>query len=212
MNQVPNTPESGLNWQDVKSRFREILLFLPMYLKNPLEGMKHVPSWDWPTVLILEILLTAVTSVLGGILAHHWLALLGGILLGPIMGLAITFVLSGTLYYACLFIMRTELEFRKVFVVTVLAMVPSQILGVVSVLARPITLICLIVTALLLIVGLVENFMLDKKKVTQIVGSIAAFVILAWLYATVIDATSSRIKVQDYTPETLDQIHKELGN
>jgi hypothetical protein len=211
MDQIPNKI-NRLNWQDIKSRAREIILFLPHFLKNPINGMKRVPSWDWPTVLILEILITAATSVLGGILAHHWLAILGGVIFGPIMGLVISFILSGVLYYACLFILRTELEYRKIFTVVVLAKVPSQILSILSPIAKPITLFCLVVTALLLIVGLVENFMLDKKKVTQIVGFIAGFVILAWIYSTVLEATNSHIKVQDYTPESLDQIHKELGN
>ena len=211
MSETPEKPDT-FTWQDIKSRAREVLLFLPLFLKNPVEGMKRAPSWDWPMVLILETIIAAVTSVLGGIVARHWFAVIGGIILGPISGLVISFILAGVLYYACLFVMKTELEFRKIFVIVVMAQVPSQILAILAPIARPITLICFILTSVLLVVGLVENFMLDKKKVSQIVGAIAGFVILIWMYATIVEATSTHIKVQDYTPESLDQIHKELGN
>src|SRR4051812_44985015 len=105
MDEVPRKPNEGLNWQDLKSRAREVFLFLPLFLKNPIEGIKRVPSWDWPTVLILEILIAAATSILGGIVAKHWLAVLGGVILGPVVGLVITFILAGLLYYAFLFIL-----------------------------------------------------------------------------------------------------------
>ena len=210
MNQIPESPTEGLSWQDIKSRIREVSTYLPYFLKNPIEGMKRVPSWDWPTVLILEILIAAATSVLAGVVAKHWLSVLSGVILGPLMGLIISFILSGVLFYACLFVLKTELEFRKIFVVVVLAKVPSQILAILAPIARPITLVCFILTALLLVVGLVENFMLDRKKVSQIIGTIAGIVVLGWIYVTIMEATSTHIKVQDYTPESLDQIHKEI--
>lgn len=212
MNQTTPPKNVEINWEDLKARAKEVIFFLPQFLKNPIEGMKRVPSWDWPTVIILEVLLTTVTSVLGGIVARHILAILGGLIVGPIMGLVLSFIIAGILYYCSLFILKTELEFRKVFVVVVLAKVPSQILGILSPLARPIVLVCIIFSALLLIVGMVENFMLDKKKVTQIVGTIAGLLIVYWIFGTIMDATTNHIKVQDYTPESLDQIHKELEN
>lgn len=211
MTQIPAPPRFQLNWNEIKLRAKEVLYFMPHYLKNPHEGIKKVPSWDWWTIIILEVILGITTGVLSGLVSRHILAILGGLIVGPIMNLIVSAVVAGLMYYSSLFILKTELDFKKLFTVIVLAKIPSQLLSVVTPIAKPITLICIIMAAFLLIVGLVENFLLDKKKVTKIVGSLAGILILFWLYAVIIEATGSKIKVQEYTPESLDQISKEIG-
>ncbi len=208
----PAAPNQNWNWDSIRGRIKEILKFLPAFLKNPVEGIKRVPSWDWPTVILLEILFSATTGFLTGIVARHFLSVLAGLILAPIVGLILSAIISGLLYYACLFILRTEVEFRRVFVIVVLAKIPSQILSILTPLIKFITFGSIIVTALLLIVGISENFILERKRVSQIVGVAAGFALLYWLYTMVLDVTTNRIKVQDYTPDSLSQIHKELND
>jgi hypothetical protein len=207
----PKSPLSYWNWADIKGRTREIVSFLPQFLKNPVEGIKRVPSWDWPTVILLEILLSMVTGFLTGIFSRNFLSVVFGLIAAPVMGVILSFILAGIFYYACLFVMRTEVEYKRVFVIVVLAKIPSQILGILYPLVNFITLFSIIVTALLLIVGLSENFMLERKKVSQVVGVIAGLAMMVWLYSTVINVTSNRIKIQEITPDSLNQIHKEMG-
>ncbi|MBK9293334.1 MAG: YIP1 family protein [Oligoflexia bacterium] len=211
MTQIPSPPGFKLNWNEVKLRLKEVFLFMPQYLKNPHEGIKRAPHWDWWTIIILEISLGILTGILSGLVSRHILAILGGIIIAPIMNLIVSATITGIMYYICLFLLKTEIEFKKLFTVVVLAKIPSQLLSVVSPIAKPIALICIVMAAFLLVVGLVENFMLDKKKVTKIVGTLAGILILFWLYSVIIDATGTKIKVQEYTPESLDQISKEIG-
>jgi hypothetical protein len=206
-----NSTPFKVSWNEIKIRIKEVLSFLPAYLKNPLEGIKHVPSWDWWTVIILEILLGAICGALSGVVSRHILAIFGGLIVEPITSLLVSVVVSGIMYYACLFLLKTELDFKRVFIVVVLAKLPAEILSVISPVAKPITLLGIVATTVLLIVGFTENFMLDKKKVSQIVGTLAGVLILFWFYSLVTEISSTRIKVQDYTPESLDQIHKELS-
>ena len=108
--------------------------------------------------------------------------------------------------------MKTELEFKKVFIVVVLSKLPAQFVEVLAPLGRaPIHLISIVLTASFLSIGLVYNFMLEKKKTVQIVGALALIAVLMWAYTTIEEVTTKNIKVQDYTPESLDQIHKELN-
>ncbi len=211
----PQTPRWAFNLsaEDLKARLKEVIFFLPSFLKHPFESMKSVPSWDWPAVIMLEVVLAGGSSVLGGIVSRNFLSVIGGVIIGPVRGLAVTFILAGFFYYTCLFWLKTELEFRKLFIVAVMALIPSEILEIISPLARPVNFISLlgiVISAGLLVTGLVENFLLDKKKVFQMVGAASGFVILIWFYGIIMDITSNHIKVQDYTPASLDQIHKEL--
>jgi hypothetical protein len=209
--QLPPKDASIWSWTDIKGRTLEILGFLPDFLKNPVEGIKRVPSWDWPTAILLEILLSIVTGVLAGIVSRSFIGVLFGLIVVPITGVILSFILAGLFYYGCLFIMKTQVEFRKIFIIVVLAKIPSQLLGILSPLINFVTLFSIIVTALLLIVGISENFMLERKKVSQIVGTVAGIAMLVWLYSTVVNVTSNRIKVQEYNNDSLDQIHKELS-
>src|SRR5205085_439850 len=127
-----------------KLRAKEVLTYIPQYLKNPHEGIKRVPSWAWWTIILLEIILGAITGLLSGILSRHMLPILGGLIVGPIMNLIVSAVMSGLMYYACLFLLRTELDFKKVFIVVVSAKIPSQLLSLISPIASPTTLIAII--------------------------------------------------------------------
>ncbi len=202
---------SYFSWTEINKRLREIAVYLPTYFRNPVEGIKHVPQWDWPTLLILETTIGILIGVLGGIISGHVFAAFLGLIIGPVMNLLTTSITAGVMYYICLFSFKVELEFRKVFTIVILAALPGQILSTVWTLARPIGLISVVVTTLLLIIGFSENFLLDKKKLSQILGAIAIVVIIFWLMSMIGDISSSHIKVQDFTPESLDQIHKELG-
>ena len=211
MQQPPGDQHPTLSAEDIKRRIREVLLFLPTYFRNPYESMKRVPPWDWVTVIVLEVLLAAASGVLNGIVSRNVLNVFLGLILGPFFGVLLSLIISAALYYCCLFILKTELEFKKIFVVVVLAKIPAQILGVLTPLAPPITLLRIFISAFLLIVGLVDNFLLDKKKVSQIVGGIAVMLAVVWLYGAIMEATTHHIKVQDYSPESLDQLQRELG-
>jgi hypothetical protein len=205
-------PFFELTLDDISARVRELLSFLPTFFKNPVETIKHVPSWDWPTVVILEVFVAAITAVLGGIVGRNFLAMLGGLFVGPIMGLLLSFITAGILYYAVLFAMKTEIEYRKVFIVVVLSKLLPHCVEVFAPLSRaPVHFAAIVLTAVFINLGLVYNFMLEKKKTFQIVGALTAMALLMWAYTTVVDVTTKNIKVQDYTPESLDQIHKELN-
>jgi hypothetical protein len=200
-----------ISWNEVKARLKQVADYLPKYFKNPVEGIANIPEWDWWTLLLLESLLGILLGVLAGIISGHVLAVFGGIIIGPVMNLLTTFITAGLLYYIALFFFKTEVDFKKSFTIVILAALPGQLLSTLVNLARPVGLFSIVITTFLLIIGFSTNFKLDKLKLSKILGSIAGIIALFWLISIVNEATSPHIKVQEFTPESLDQIHKELG-
>jgi hypothetical protein len=209
--QPPEAPRTffGLGLDDIRARIKEVLGFMPSFLKNPVEGIKRVPAWDWPTVIILQIFLAGVVFVLNGLLGRQFILAVVGLILGPLIGLAFAFIGSGIIYYAILFILRTELEFKKVFIVFVLAGVPGYLFGIISAFVSPILILSIIFSALLLIVGLTENFLLDRKAITKIVGAAALVLILAWVWEAIEDSRASKMKTLEISPDSLEILRKE---
>lgn len=208
--ETPGRKFFGLTAEDLKNRLKEIAYFLPKYLRNPIEGIKKVPAWDWQTVVMLAILMSAASSVLSGFVSRSLLSIFFGFIVGPIMGLTINFLVASVIYCACLILLKAELDFRKIFTIIVLSIVPSQVLGILSPVFWPVIFLCIILSAVLLIVGLVENFMLDKRRIIQIVGSMTLVVLLFWSFTVFRDFSIKRSKPLDYTSESLEQIRKEL--
>lgn len=202
----------GLTVEDAKASLHKILAYLPTYFRNPLEAIKKVPEWDWLTIILLSGIISALSSTLYGIVGGKILNIFLGFIIGPVMGLVLSFILSGVIFYACEFILRSPVHFKTIFTIFVLANVPAQILNILTPLSGLITFVCILTTAGLLIIGLVENLKLDRKKTVKIVGSLTLIVSFFWLLAFIRDFTSSgSVKIQHYTPQSLEQIRKELN-
>jgi len=202
-----------IDWNDIKARALEIARYLPSYFRNPIESIRRVPSWDWTTAIILQVLISITCGVLGGLVARSFLSVfVTGVFVRPVMGLIATFLWTTIFYYAFIFIEKLQLEYRKIYVIVVLAMIPYFISGIFSPLFKPLEIIGIVASAGMLIRGFTDNFLIERKRVTRIVAALAILVSSAILINYFQDHTSSRYQVPDnYTPESLEQIQKEMG-
>jgi hypothetical protein len=65
--------------------------------------------------------------------------------------------------------------------IIVFAAIPFLIFHIGSTIISPLDILGLIVAAILIIVGFVENFQLPRKQITQLVVTVLAIVIAVWL-------------------------------
>ena len=204
-------PIDRINFEEIGARVKDLLQYLPQYLKNPVAGIKRVPAWDWYTLLILQISASAAVSILTGVATRNLLQIFGGIILGPIYGLIFSFLISVILYYVFLFLMDTQLEFRKMYTVVILAGLPASIINILGAVLWPVSFIALAGFSWLLILGISENFLIDRKRVSKLVVPLVIISSLFIFFSVIKTLMSSRVQIQEYTPESLDQIHKELN-
>jgi len=201
-----------IDWNDLKSRVFEVARYLPQFAKDPVTNIKHVPSWDWITVLILQVLVGAITGVAGGIVTFKIFSIfVTGLIGGPIFSLAFTFFAAGLFYYAFIFVEKIQLEFRKVYIMVVLSFIPFYLIGIFQGYFKPIVILGILATGYLLKQGFISNFLLEEQKTKKIVMAFTIVWALAVVLNYVEERTSSKFQIPDnYTPGSLDVIQKEL--
>lgn len=163
--------------QDIKFLSRLTIEFI----KNPIEGMKNAPNLNWGQVLLLQISLCILSGIGSGLVTGNFLFILWGLFIFPPVALVVSFLTSLSLHYLILFFFQKEFEIRQTFTLLVLANIPFLVLRVLSRIFNTIDLAGFIIVGFLLVVGIVENYHLEKRKVIKLVFYFILFICLSWL-------------------------------
>jgi hypothetical protein len=155
--------------------------FVINFLKNPIQGMKAAPNLDWGQVLLLQGGLSLLSGVLAGLVTGNFLFVVWGFFIFPPLALIVSFLVSLSLHYLILFFFQKEFEIRQTFVLLVLANIPFLVLRILSRLFNTVDLVGFIIVGFLLVVGIVENYHLEKRKVIKLVFYFVLFVCVSWL-------------------------------
>ena len=161
---------------------RIVFNYIFNYLRNPVERIKTLPDWNWSTLLITLIVVSIISGVLTGLVPPNFFRLMGGIIISPIVGVTTTGLGALFIYYYFQVYEKRTCSFRKLFTLLLFANIPFFIFQVGSELIPPITLVGFAFTALLLAVGLTENFQMEKRRSIRLVTILLAIVFILWLW------------------------------
>lgn len=162
---------------DIKSLIQDLIAFV----KNPIEKIAKLPDWNWPSVFTIQILLALCSGLLSGLIKLNFYRVLYGLFLMPIVTTISALLLALFIYYYFQFMENRTESFRKIFILVILSSIPFYIFQIVSEYFAPITLIGFGFTSLLAIVGLNENFKVERKRCYFLIGGLFLFVLLAWI-------------------------------
>lgn len=172
----------------MKFDFRFILEFL----KNPVQNVSRLPLWSWKKTVVISILLSMITGTLNGLIPPNIYNVAFGLLFMPVIILILTHILSGFLYYYFQVFEKRTVDFMSLLKMVVLVNIPYLIIHSLTSLLPPLTLIGLAFSALLLVVGLTENFSLEKKRAIKLVSVLYIMVFVVWLWEKVDTGRLSR--------------------
>jgi hypothetical protein len=161
---------------DVKNLIRYLIEFV----KNPVQGISILPDWNWPSVFTVQVLLAVASGFLSSLLKLNFWGIAQGIILMPVVTTVTALLLALFLYYYFQFFENRTESYRKIFILVILSSIPFYVFQIISQYFAPITLIGFSFTTLLAIVGLHENFNVEKKRAYIICGALFIFVLLAW--------------------------------
>src|ERR1700722_13618494 len=105
-----------LSWPHVKARLKEAILVLPHFLRNPVQFMRNLPSWEWPEMLILQAIFAAACAILTSAVARNVLGVVTGIVVGPITQLLIVGISAAFFLYLFMFYFHRELPYRQTYI------------------------------------------------------------------------------------------------
>lgn len=161
---------------------KEIFIFIGSYLKHPVEKIKVLPDWNWTTLLITVVMVSMGSGVLTGFVPPNFYRIMGGIVISPIVGIVTTSIGSLFIYYYFQVFEKRTCSLRKIFTLILFANIPFFIFQILSELIPPITLVGFSFTALLMAVGLTENFQMEKRRALRLVTILFAIVFIIWLW------------------------------
>lgn len=163
-------------------KIKETVLYLVHFLKNPLREITFIPDWSLRRVLFTQILLALTSGVLAGLIPPNVYRIAAGIFVAPVVSLVMALLMTLFLYYFFQILENRSVSIKKLLTLIVLANTPFFVFEVGSELLPPLTLVGFGMTAILMVVGLTENFQLDKKKALKVIGVILFVVFLIWIW------------------------------
>ncbi|MBV2169759.1 MAG: YIP1 family protein [Bdellovibrio sp.] len=172
------TPKNAPQYETAKEVFRYIV----NYLRHPVEKIKSLPDWNWTVLVITLIVLSMGSGILTGLVPPNFFRIMGGIIISPIVGVVTTTIGALFIYYYFQVFEKRTCSLRKIFTLILFANVPFFIFQVGSEMIPPITLVGFAFTALLMAVGLTENFQMDKRRALRLVTILFAIVFIIWLW------------------------------
>lgn len=150
-------------------------------MKNPIEKISILPDWNWPSVFAVQILLALASGILSGLIKLNFYLVLQGIFLMPVTTTISALLLALIIYYYFQFVENRTESYRRIFILVILSSIPFYLFQIVSAYFAPISLIGFGFTSLLAIVGLNENFKVERKRAYTLVGALFVFVLIAWI-------------------------------
>lgn len=189
----------------------ELLRFVPILARNPIEGIRQIPDLSWPTLLLLGGGTSALSGVLAGLVSGRWEQILGGLIVLPTNYYLLTFFLAGFFYYTGLFFFRVEIPFRPLYSLILTSSLPFLIIHPISSWAPPFSLLGMALTCLLLIVGLVDTYRFPRKSTIRLVTGLFLTFVIIWIINMLAPEKKIKKIEEITTPESLEIIEKELN-
>ena len=199
------------DWSNIRARLGEALRALPHFAKNPVVGMRTLPDWDWPTILILQAGFAAVTASLSHLIGRNFVLMITSLVIAPITHLALVAVFAGFFYYVFKFAFARDVPYRQVYLNTVFASIPTQLILIVAPLLPPLALVGGFGTCLLAYVGFVDNFHIPAKPIRILLG--VMFAVYAGLgVQQFLSQKHHHVRMKERaSPESMDILERELN-
>lgn len=195
---------------DLRETVKKVSNYFLMFLKNPVQAIRFLPDWNWPTTLVLTGIFSALSGLLAGIFLSSFSQSFVGLFFFPLTTTVSVGIIAGFYYYSTFFILKRKLMYRKLYILVFLASLPSLALNVVATKLPPINLLGLFISSTLLTVGLADNFMINRKSVIKLVFTVYFVYVLLWV-GSVLTRTSREAELIDQIqPKSLEILKEEL--
>jgi hypothetical protein len=162
---------------------RELPEFLAHFIRDPIHTMREPVKLTWPAVFFLQTGAAALSGAIVGIVEKSLLDVAAGVLIFPIASVATSLVLASFLYFFFSFYHSTYLDFKRLHTVVSLASIPYFLFHSISGLLSPIDLIGFACAGLLMVVGLVEQFQIERRHVLRVIIGLGVIFFIAWSLA-----------------------------
>jgi hypothetical protein len=173
------------------NHLRDLPIVVARMLRDPLGTVRRSLDFTWPLIFVLLGLSALVSGAIAGAITHNYFDFLIGLFIFPLTSVISSIVFGFFVYYFFSLFKSTFLDFRRLMSLISVALVPYFLFHSVSSYLAPIDLMGFAFTCVLLIVGLVEQFGLDKRLCARLVVGLAVVFFIVWTISQI--RTSAQI-------------------
>jgi len=152
------------------------------FCRSPLEVVKRPVRFGWVAAIALQITTAALFGALAGLINQNRFDVLCGVFEFPIIDMMIVAITTLFIYYYFANFAATFLDIRRLYALTILANLPHFAIHAFSSYLPPLDLIGFACTVVLLTVGLVEQFSLDKRIVISLAALMYSAFFAIWSF------------------------------
>jgi hypothetical protein len=194
-----------------QSELAQVPSFLTLFVRSPLNGIRVLPPWHWRTFIVLLFITAVLSGLLLGLFSWSFVNLILGVLVLPVTSIIGSFVMTFFIFYYFSTFRKVYLDSRRLFGVVSVSQIPFLFLHVFSGVVAPIDLIGFGCFCLVLIVGLVEQFHIDKKSAIRIAALLYFLYVSIWVFSQIRnDLHGNQELKKDQSPQSLDRMEKDL--
>jgi hypothetical protein len=204
--------EEELDWHRIRQNLLQGLDDLKTFFRHPLDGIEKVPSWDFPTALILTGGLGTLAGCTAAILNRSISGFFMSFLIVPISSIVYIGLAAGFFYYVFLFVFKVSVRYRELYIINILAAIPSYICFTVAQRLPPISLLGIALNLFLLRQAFFSSFRISKSALTKLMVILFVFYSVSWVMNSLNLEKGRQNLKKMATPESLDILEKELNN
>lgn len=150
------------------------------FARDPIAAMKTPVRFAWPLAILIQTSGAALSGVIAALLTRNYLDFFVAVLIFPIIALIASSVMTFFLFYFFAGFASTYLDLRRLNSIVILSTQPFFIIHAFSGFLAPLDLIGFAGAMVLLTVGLVEQFALERRLVFKTLGFMFAAFFAVW--------------------------------
>lgn len=193
--------------QETQKQLPLLFSYLWALLRNPVKEIQNLPEIRWPTLIAFQFCLSSISVILANVLSPYGISFFN-IIVSLVIAIVATGLVSLFFYYFFLILYNRELSFIRIFTLVLFAHLPFAIFHLGAAFFPPADLIGLAISALLMMVGLVDNFHIPKRLAARLMVILYAVFFIYWVGHLITMREHSKTSV----PQGLDQMEKEIKN
>lgn len=154
---------------------------LGSYFRHPLREIGHLPPWSLQHTLIVQAILASASGALRALLTPGLWRLFQGVLIFPILVTITSLLLACFFYYFFQLFERRRVRLDRLLTLVAFSNFFFLFTRIVSHVFPPADFLGLAATAMLLVIGLTENFELPKRRSLRLIGTVFGLLFALWL-------------------------------
>jgi hypothetical protein len=191
---------------DLKRELQELFEFLRSYILDPIHHIKNPPNLHWQTGIVSIFLINILFGITRAAVSPSVIMAILNFIITPFLAAALMSLVTLFLNYFFRFVLERNIPYRTLFTILLISYIPGSLFFFASVLYPPLFVLGVVVTAALIVVGLVENLKIPKKLVIRLVLCGSLLVLTFWIFQQIY---TYRIVNE---PKTLDQLENEIDS